>query len=1035
MWLPLLWSLGVLALTLLGVRYLEQSASLQEGIRFRRSIDAMQRTIESRLDTYTSMVRGVAGLFVASELVTSNDFLRYASQLQLHDKYPGIQALGFARKTSPVDHAAFAAGLDNAGIGSLQVFPPADGEQEQFPIVLAYPRDERNRVALGYDMYSDATRRSAMRRAIDTAEPALSEKVTLIQEITATKQHGFLIYLPIYSGGDIPERLEERRAKIEGFAYGAFRANDLFEAMLGKTDGAPVGVQIYDGLRMDSESLLFASDQTANQSADGSQGLLPVEIDRERATGGPSAASWIRTPRLRELRQLEIAGHHWQLSYYSRYAFEKEARDSSALWLLVCGTALSGVLGAAVFQRIRYFEHLLRNEVELEKSEQRYRNFIQQSSEAIWRAELAQPIPTSWPVADQVDAFLKKGRVAECNDTMARMHGFKNAEELLGRPVQEVLRPTEENVRLLCSFFRSGYRLGKAHSEELEQNAPARTFVNSLVGTVENGLLVETWGTKQDVTDIEIAQESIRLHTRILDSLVEGVSVASADGTIIYSNPAQDRLFGFEPGELAGRNIANLYGEAAVPADRLLSRVADHIRENSQRPERFLCQRKDGSSFMVAARFAALELRGRSFIVCVQEDITDQLHHEESRREMELERSRMLHAERAAREEAERASRMKDEFLATLSHELRTPLNAILGWAQLTKRQPSGSDQISTGLDIIERNARTQSQIIDDLLDMNRIISGKVRLNIISIDPVRVVHDAIETVRPAAEAKALQLDFEQRGDIGLVRADPNRLHQVFWNLLSNAVKFTDRHGKVVVRLARNENQVEVTVSDTGIGINTEFLPFVFDRFRQGDASTTRRHGGLGLGLAIVRHLVELHGGHITAESCGLGTGASFSVTLPVAPVVPLQEETDSFEPQPHDDVVASASPSSLKGAKILVVDDQPDARDLVKRLLEEVGATVLTASSAQEGLETIAKEPPSVIVSDIGMPEVDGYEFLRQVRKLPPKGGGATPAIALTAFARAEDRLLALRAGYQSHLSKPVEPSELIQVIAAVVHG
>jgi PAS domain S-box-containing protein len=394
------------------------------------------------------------------------------------------------------------------------------------------------------------------------------------------------------------------------------------------------------------------------------------------------------------------------------------------------------------------------------------------------------------------------------------------------------------------------------------------------------------------------------------------------------------------------------------------------------------------------------------------------------------ERKQLLENEQAARADAERANAMKDEFLATLSHELRTPLNSILGWSQVLKMGSNAADA-QRGLDAIERNARVQAQLIEDLLDMSRITSGKVRLEIQPVEPIPILEAAIETVRPAAEVKHIRIDKLFDPAAGPVYGDPSRLQQIIWNLLSNAIKFTPKEGKVQIVLARVNSHIEISVADTGIGIKPEFLPFVFDRFRQADASTTRTFGGLGLGLAIVKHLVELHGGTVRVKSAGEGQGTTFVVHLPLTVVHRNGESGARVHPKTPQ-TAPDFKNSDLAGVRVLVVDDEADARELVKHVLAECDAEVFTAESADDALAIIERERPHVLVSDIGMPVVDGYELLKRVRALGPALGGSLPAVALTAFARSEDRTRALRAGFLVHVSKPVEPAELVATVASV---
>jgi PAS domain S-box-containing protein len=405
----------------------------------------------------------------------------------------------------------------------------------------------------------------------------------------------------------------------------------------------------------------------------------------------------------------------------------------------------------------------------------------------------------------------------------------------------------------------------------------------------------------------------------------------------------------------------------------------------------------------------------------------------EAARQAAEERKVLLENERLARLDAERTSQMKDEFLATLSHELRTPLSAILGWAQVLRRGGRDQNDLSKGLQTIERNARAQAQLIEDLLDMSRITSGKVLLDMQVVSPAGFVDAAVETVRPAADAKNIRIEKHYVDTPGMIAGDPARLQQVVWNLLSNAIKFTPRDGLVEIILARTETGVAITVRDNGAGIKPEFITHVFERFRQADASMTRRHGGLGLGLAIVKHLIEQHGGTVRAESAGEGRGASFTIELPLAkqqPGAARSARAAMILPNPS---TPDMTVRNLNGVDALVVDDDRDNRELIKRILSDCGATVHIAASAREAFARFRQAVPNLLISDLGMPDVDGFELLDWVRHLSKEEGGQVPAIALTAFARSEDRLRALEAGFSAHISKPVEPSELIATVAAAV--
>ena len=413
------------------------------------------------------------------------------------------------------------------------------------------------------------------------------------------------------------------------------------------------------------------------------------------------------------------------------------------------------------------------------------------------------------------------------------------------------------------------------------------------------------------------------------------------------------------------------------------------------------------------------------------------------RKRAEQERARLLTREQAARKEAEEASRLKDEFLATVSHELRTPMTAIVGWTHMLR--VGLLDEVGTqqAIETVERNARAQTQLINDLLDISRVITGKLHLEMRQIELAQVIEAAIDAVRPAAAAKMIEFQTALDPEASPVLADPDRLQQVVWNLLSNAIKFTPPGGRVLVRLNRAGSNAEITVSDTGMGISPEFLPFVFDRFRQADGSITRAHGGLGLGLAIVRHLIELHGGTVVASSQGQGEGATFTVKLPLVQLriadgggrndgQVLQSEIHN--PQSAIETSAIRDPQSaiLAGLRVLIVEDEPDTRELFSIALQQYGAEVTAAASGAEALDALRQLKLDVLVSDIQMPSMDGYEMIGKVRAQEAEGMKRIPAIALTAYAKSEDRMRSLLAGYQAHLSKPIEPAELVATIAAL---
>jgi signal transduction histidine kinase/CheY-like chemotaxis protein len=416
----------------------------------------------------------------------------------------------------------------------------------------------------------------------------------------------------------------------------------------------------------------------------------------------------------------------------------------------------------------------------------------------------------------------------------------------------------------------------------------------------------------------------------------------------------------------------------------------------------------------------------------VIDDVTERVAREAELQAQLEDRSRLLSNEKFARNEAERANRLKDEFLATISHELRNPLNAIMGWAHMMRLGKLTPANMERAVETIYRNAKSQTQLVADLLDVSRIISGKLRLDVRTVDLLYIVNAAIDSIRPAADARSIRLQTLLDPAAGPISGDADRLQQIVWNLLTNAVKFTPKGGRIQVKVQRVDSHVEIVVSDSGVGISKEFLPYVFDRFRQADASTTRIHGGLGLGLSIVHQLVDLHGGTVSVQSEGEGKGATFTISLPFVGVTSNHTEAEAVHPTQSDELISFEGLPSLHGLKVLVVDDEADTRELIREVLKERGSEVITSRSVADALVALEKHKPDILISDLGMPDADGYALISKIRALPAEQGGEIPAAALTAYARAEDRMRVLRSGFQFHLPKPVDSAELVTVVASL---
>ena len=527
----------------------------------------------------------------------------------------------------------------------------------------------------------------------------------------------------------------------------------------------------------------------------------------------------------------------------------------------------------------------------------------------------------------------------------------------------------------------------------------------------------------------------------IVDNSDDAIIGKDLNSIITSWNKSAERLFGYSAEEMIGTSVMRLippdlqWQEQDILARLRLGERYDHFET--------VRVAKDGRKLDVSLTISPIKDARGTIIGAskIARDITDRKLAEralnEARKMAEIAntgRERLLESERAARSEAERANRMKDEFLATLSHELRTPLNAVLGWATALRIGRPKTEDLAEGLETIERNVRVQAQLIDDLLDMSRIISGNVRLDVQRIDLPAIVAASVETVRASAVAKGVRLQVVLDPLSAPVSGDPNRLQQVFWNLLSNAIKFTPKDGRVQVLLERVNSHLEVSVIDTGEGIAPEFLPFIFDRFKQADPSTTRRHHGLGLGLAIVKQLVELHGGGVRAKSGGLGKGATFIVNLPLMVLHPPQDSWQREHPRSKPLDVPPLPAISLSNVAVLVVDDEPDARVVLKRLLESAKASVYLAQSAEDAMQQLLSKPIEVLICDIGMPVEDGYSLIRRIRALDRRDKSEVAAVALTAYARPKDRTEAIRAGFQNHLPKPVEPAELLAVVHSLAN-
>ena len=619
------------------------------------------------------------------------------------------------------------------------------------------------------------------------------------------------------------------------------------------------------------------------------------------------------------------------------------------------------------------------------------------------------------------------GKILRANRAELRMLGY-SAEEYIGRDIAE-FHVDQKVIGDILRRLSNGETIENQIAQMRCKDGSIRdVLINSSV-YFDNGKFIHSRCFTRDITAQLQAEKGLRQLAAIVESTDDVIIAKDLDGIITSWNAAAERVYGYSAEEMIGKSITVL-----IPPDRPDEEPAILAKlRNGERIDHYESVRiaKDGRRIDVSLTVSPLRDATGKVIGAskISRDITEI-------KRAQTERERLLAREEKARAEAEAANRVKDEFLATLSHELRTPLNAIMGWAGMLRSGKLTSEESERAIEIIDRNAKVQSRLIEGVLDVSRIVSGKFQIECRPVQLREVVTAAVDSIRPTADAKSIGLKVVIEPDVQMASGDFNRLQQVVWNLLSNAVKFTEGGGEVTIAMRNVDEDVEIAVSDTGQGISSDFLPHVFDRFRQADSSTTRKHGGLGLGLAIVRHLVELHGGRVEAESDGPGKGATFRVRLPS-----ITENLASEQPRPQF-VETFKAAEMLRGVKVLVVEDENDARELLVEMLTTCEADVRAASSASDSLRLVSEWKPEVLLSDISMPEIDGYDLIQRVHAMELESESQSngerakeskiAAIALTAHARDEDRQRALAAGFHAYLAKPVELGELMKCIAEV---
>jgi PAS domain S-box-containing protein len=984
--------------------------------------------MRDRLEMYVAMLRAGAGMMTVADIDSPERFRAFVERLELRTRYPGVQGIGYAGRIPAERLQDEIAQQQRQGRTDFQVEPLEPPRPEYYPILYLEPLDERNRAAIGYDMFEDGTRRAAMQRARDSGEPATSGMVTLVQEIDEDVQPGFLIYVPVYERASAPSTDVERQRAIRGFVYSPFRAHDLFRGILGSNPRPRAGFELYDG-PIAPDSLLY-------------------ETIREPDTG-----------RFSLVRTIDMPGRQWTVEFFSTPSLDASSTGEFVPVVVGSGSAVTILLTALAALQTRARRRAEASEKLAEEASRRLQ-------------QLADSIPQlAWMANPDGYIYWYNSRWYEYTGT--------TPESMQGWGWQQVHDPSMLS-RVLDTWTHS-----LASGEPFEMEFPLRSadgtyrlfLTRALPFHDSRGAIVNWFGTNTDVQYRHDAARSLQAQTETLeivnhigaqlageldlDRLVQALTDAGTRltraqfGAFFYkqmnehgesytlyslSGAPHEAFAGFSMPRGTAVFGPTFRGEGIVrsgdiTADPRYGRNAPHhgmpdghlpVRSYLAVPVKSRSGDVLGGLFFGHSERDVFTEQAANIVTGIAAQAAVAIDNASLYRQVQ----QLLESERKARSEAERVSRVKDEFLATLSHELRTPLNAIVGWGHLLNSDALGPEKQRVAIETILRNARIQSQLIEDLLDMSRIISGRVGLEMRVVDLRETVDASVNVVRPTAGAKRIDIEVQADARPYAVRGDANRLQQIVWNLLSNAVKFTPPRGQVAVVLARRGDQIELAVADTGIGIDPEFLPYVFERFRQADGSFTRGHGGLGLGLSIVKSLIDMHAGTIQAWSDGAGTGATFTMRVPAATQTELADAGRAL----HEGTGAPDT-DALSGLSVLVVDDEADGGELAAEVLTQCGARVRVARSGAEALRLLhaSEAPIELIVSDLGMPQMDGYELIRRIRALPAEMGGAAPAIALTAYAGAQDQKRALAAGYDLHLAKPFTPAVLVSVCARLV--
>ena len=1030
---------------------LAKGTAAEDRARFQGLVQQVHVGIESRLETYRALVLAGAGLFQGGETVDNDEFKSFVETLRVAENYPGIRGIGFSIRVKPEDREALIETMRRQGNTGFRLWPETP-RSEYHSVIYAEPAHDRNRAVIGFDMSTEPIRRAAMERARDTGEPAASHRVTPVPKMNSNQaQGGFLIYAPVYRRNLPISTVDERREALHGFVYSGFRADEFLHGVVPQYAKNDITFQIYSN-EIKPENLLHRS--TDSPLAEGHQ------------------------PRFAGTTKLDIGGQVWTINFVSLPGFDRSYVKSWVPYTFAAGTLISLLFFIIARSQMRARGKAEQSEAEMRESEARVRQTLaerERAEEEIKEGEARyrQLVENANDIVFELDL---QGNVTSMNKAAERTTGY-TLDELIKMNMRDFLTPASDNLaRLMTQRKLAGEERTNYEVDVVRKSGEMITLEVSSRLARSEGKPIGIQGVARDITTRRHAEEALRqADQRALaeyERLLERVAgLAQTLGTardllaifrglreftllsvpchgffVSLYDPARDvrtAVYGWADGdEIDVSELPPMPVTSSGPNSRAIRTnqvviTNDYMQQTLGHPA--VLVGPDNGLRPQSSLSAPMAVMGRILGTIEVQTYEDSAYRDEHATAMRMaanltavaiENVTLLERESTARANAEESNRLKDEFLATVSHELRTPLTAILGWSRMLESGSLETETARRAVETIKRNAKSQAQIIDDILDVSRIITGNLYLELHPIELESVLEAAVNVVRPTAEAKGIRIDLNMDTEPIAVSGDTNRLQQVFWNLLSNAVKFTPSGGTVSVALRRVESHAEIAVSDTGAGITPEFLPYVFDRFRQADSTSTRHHGGLGLGLAIARHLIEIHGGTIEATSDGLGSGATFMVRLPVAGsrvgvVVPREADLEiELQMEP------TKSHNALAGLHVLMVDDDEDTLELLSAALRQRSADVTAVSSASEALEAIRNSRPDVLISDIAMPGEDGYQLIKKVieLKLEPQ----LPAIAITAYAKEEDRDSALAAGFHRYLSKPVELREFISAVAAI---